>query len=69
MIIYFLTSYGYWQSAESLHYDGWYRVFYNDERTCRKYERQFNRNINRYDVRGVCKSVLGEGKRSASENL
>lgn len=54
LVIYFLTSHG-WSSAESLNYSGWYKVFYENESVCRKYEEKFNLNINRHDIIGVCK--------------
>jgi hypothetical protein len=53
LIVYFFVAPGIWKSAESLGYDGWYRMYFDSENICKQYERRFNESPS-MRIKGVC---------------
>ena len=52
LIVYFFVNGG-WYSAESLKYDGWYRMHFESQEICEQYAERFNSKP--YDtIKGVC---------------
>ena len=52
LVVYFLVN-GTWQTAESLKYDGWYRMHFDSYEICKQYEQRFNSG-NQTKIKGVC---------------
>ena len=52
LVVYFLVN-GSWQSAESLKYDGWYRMHFDTQEICEQYAKRFNSTPGER-IKGVC---------------
>ena len=56
LVVYFLVN-GTWQTAESLKYDGWYRMHFHTKEKCLYHKEQFNI-TNGAGIKGVCESTF-----------
>tara|TARA_B100001013_G_scaffold262204_2_gene164823 strand:- start:27199 stop:27396 length:198 start_codon:yes stop_codon:yes gene_type:complete len=56
LVVYFLVN-GMWQSAESLKYDGWYRMHFETQEICEQYANRFNSTPGD-KIKGVCELSL-----------
>ena len=52
LIVYFLVNGG-WYTAESLKYDGWYRMHFESQEICEMYAERFNSGPGK-SIKGVC---------------
>ncbi len=53
LVVYFFVNGG-WYSAESLKYDGWYRMHFESQEICEQYAKRFNDVPHSRSIKGVC---------------